>query len=289
MHDHAGMADTVGTGLSDLGSSNDPTTALAHCPAMTSCLPITVLPIPGEGELARDLYSLPRIFVAHAGRGKRWYQLGARTRVLQTAPRMIEIYEGAGRSVLIQFADAEVQAITHGELARLDLRTQHELFDERVSSIALALAAEALAGLPNGRLYAQGLSVSLVGVLAARHAQNGEAPRRRPAGRFGPLQRQRLAELIEDQLGADLSLTRLAREAGLSPHHFLRVFKTTFGTTPHRYVQHRRIAAAVAALRRPGAASIADIALEHGFASQSHMTELMRRCLGATPGAFRGG
>jgi len=288
-----------GVSLNDLSPSNDPTTVLAHCPASTSCLPVTVLPIPGEGELARDLHSTPRIFVAHQGLGRRWYQLGGRTRPLQTAPRMIEIYEGgltfdhcswqgdAGRCVLVEFADADVQALTHGELQRLELRTQHELFDDRVSSLALEIAEEALRGLPNGRLYAQGLCVALIGVLASRHVTGGASLPNAGTGCLGPLQQRRLTDLIQHQLAADLSLTRLADEVGLSAHHFLRVFKATFGTTPHRYVQQRRMETAAAALQRPGAHSIADIAIEHGFASQAHMTDLMRRHLGVTPRVLR--
>ena len=285
--------------LDDLPPSNDPAARLAHCPASTCCLPITVFPIPGEGELLHDLHATPRIFVAHNGSGRRWYQLGARTRELHTAPRMIEIYEGglsfdhcqwegeAGRCVMVEFAAADVQAMTHGELQRLDLRTQHELFDERVSGITLQLAEEALNGLPNGRLYAQGLCVALIGVLATHHASAGGSLSAARAGRFGLRQQGRLVDMIRSNLGSDLSLTRLAEEVGLSVHHFLRVFKATFGTTPHRYVQRRRLEAAMAALQRQGARSIADIALDHGFASQAHMTDLMRRHFGVTPRAVR--
>ena len=247
----------------------------------------------------RDLYSAPRMFVAHQGHGSRWYQLGGRTRPLRTSPRMIEIYEGGltfdhcrwqgdpGRSVLIEFADAHVQAITHGELQRLDLRTQHELFDEQVSTISLELAQEALQGLPNGRLYAQGLCVSLVGLLASRHAHPAVVALPNATGRLGALQQKRLMDLIHDHIAADLSLARMADEVGLSVHYFARVFKATFGTTPHRYVQHRRLQAAAAALQRDERRPIADIALEHGFASQAHMTDLMRRRLGRTPRELR--
>ena len=231
MHDHAFMERM---GLADLPSSNDPTCPLAHCPASATCLPITVLPIPAEAELMRDLYSAPRIFVAHEGHGSRWYQLGGRTRPLQTSPHMIEIYEGGmtfdhfrwqgepGRTVLIEFTDAHVQAVTHGELQRLDLRTQHELFDPQVSSISLELAQEALQGLPNGRLYAQGLSVSLVGLLASRHAHPAVVPLATATGQLGALQQKRLMDLIHGHLASDLSLTRMADEVGLSTHHFAR-------------------------------------------------------------------
>ena len=260
--------------LEDLPTSNDPMAHLAYRPASISSLPITVCPIPGEAELYRDLHATPRILVAHDGWGRRWYQLGSVTRHLSTRPRMIEIYEGGlsfehcrwegepGRCVMVEFADTDVQALTHGELECLGLRTQHEVFDDRVSEIALALAQEALQDLPNGRLYVQGLCVALIGVLDADYVTTGGTLSAAIAGQLGPLQKRRVLDLIQDNLGADLSLTELAESAGLSAHHFSRVFKATFGTTPHRYVQQRRLEAAVAALRQQERRPIADIALE---------------------------
>ena len=287
--------------LDDLPASHDPTAYFAHRPASIASLPITVFPIPGEAELSGDHHETPRIFVAHAGWGRRWYQLGSVTRELTTRPRMIEIYEGGlgfdhcrwegepGRCVMVEFADSDVQRLTHGELERLTLRTQHEVFDDRVSEIALSLAQESLHELPNGRLYVQGLCVALLGVLASRYTSAAGSLSTAGAGQLGPLQKRRLLELIQGNLGADLSLTELAETAGLSAHHFSRVFKATFGTTPHRYVQRRRIEAAVAALRAQEKRSIADIALALGFASQAHMTDLMRRQLGVTPRVVRRG
>jgi AraC family transcriptional regulator len=212
---------------------------------------------------------------------------------------MIEMYEQglnfdhcrwegqAGRSVLVEFADADVQAMTHGELQTLPLRTHHELFDDRVSRIVLELADEALRGLPNGRLYAQALSLALIGLLANSYVTGAGSTLASQPGRFGPLQRRRLVDLIHQQLASDLSLTRLAAEVSLGPHHFVRVFKATFGATPHRYVQERRLEAAAEALQRHKRRSIADVALEHGFASQAHMTDLMRRRFGVTPRTLR--
>ena len=81
----------------------------------------------------------------------------------------------------------------------------------------------------------------------------------------------------------------MATEVGLSPQHFARLFKASFGTTPHAYVEALRIDAAVAALRHERALSIAAIAASCGFSSQSHMTELMRRRLGVTPSQVRRG
>lgn len=186
----------------------------------------------------------------------------------------------------IQFHATDVQEVTHGELPSLTLRTRHELFDERVSRLTLELAEETLCGMPNGELYVQGLCVALLGVLAKRF--DGHDAGAQPGGRtLGPAQRRRLSELIQQQLGSRLSLNRLAHEVGLSPHHFARLFKATYGTTPHQHLQALRIEAAVEALRRDQDVPIAQVALTCGFASQSHMTELLRRRLGLTPGRLR--
>lgn len=285
--------------LSALSPSNDPSVVLAHCPAAQACLPISVTSIPGAAESAGDSVVAPQIFVAYTGRGNRWYQTNGRTRQMRTAPRMIEIYEKglrfdhcrwegeAGSCVGIVFSDADVQALTQGGLGSLNLRTEHEVFDEKISRISIEIANEALQGLPSGRLYVQGLCVALVGVMANRSRPIQEAPPSLVHGRLSATQHRRLVELIHADPAADLSLVRLADEVELSVFHFARVFKSTFGTTPHRYVQDQRIEAAAMALQRSHHSSIAEIALSHGFSSQTHMTSLIRRRFGVTPGAIR--
>lgn len=285
--------------FADLPTSNRPLEVLAHYPASATCLPISVMPIAAEAELIRHSITTTRLLVAESGTGRRWYQRDGRTRQMQTLPRMIEIYEKGvhfdhcrwegepGRTVVIDFADEDVQAITHGELQALRLRTQHELFDERVSRITLELAREAMHRLPNGLVYAQGLSVALMGLLQHGYVDGCAAVADRRSGQLGPAQQRRIVEMIRQGPATDLSLSRLADAVGLSVYHFARVFKATFGTTPHRYIQDRRLEAAVRALQSDHRSSIADVAIACGFASQSHMTELMRRRLKITPRALR--
>lgn len=285
--------------LAAITPSNDPIKVLAHCPAAVSCLPVTVTSIPGAAESTHRLQDVSQIFVAYSGHGKRWYQANGRTQVLSTAPRMIEIYEKGlqfdygrwegetGSCVGIEFADTDVLALTHGALQSLTLRTEHEVFDEKISRISLEIANEALQDLPSGRLYIQGLCVALIGVLANRSDQSNELDSALLHGRLGPSQRRRIIELIHDDLSADLSLTRMASEVGLSTYHFVRVFKATFDTTPHRYVQEQRLEAAAKALQDINSGSLLEIALANGFSSQTHMTSLIRRRFGITPGAMR--
>jgi AraC family transcriptional regulator len=285
--------------LAELPLSDDPLDTLAYCPAETAGLPISVRPISGEGE--RDDYPNPtaRILVAQSGRGSRWYCASGRTLELQTAPNMMEIYAAgtyftncrwrgeAGRCAQIEFTDDDLQAVTYGEVQSLRLQTRHEVFDAGVSRLVLELANDILQGMPNGRLYAQGMCISLIGVLASRYGARDTQASLSKTGCLGPRQRQQLQNLIRGELASDLTLTRLADEVRLTPYHFARAFKATFGTSPHQYILEQRILAAAETLQRPDRRSIAEIALAFGFSSQSHMTHLMRHRLGTTPGSLR--
>jgi AraC family transcriptional regulator len=273
---------------------------LAHCPASVAGLPVSVIPIPSNAELRGYVHPSARVFVAHQGFGHRWYSREGKTRSLRTAPRMIEIYErglafdreiwrgAVGRCVVVDFADDNVEMLTHGRIQSLHLRTEHEVFDERVSRLVLEIGEEAVRGLPNGGLYVQGLCIGLLGILSTRYSAQANHDSTRTQ-RLGPQQEHRVIDLIRSELGSKLSLAMMSAEVGLSPQHFARLFKASFGTTPHAFVEAQRIDAAVAALRHDRTTPIATIAEACGFSSQSHMTELMRRRLGVTPAAVRRG
>ncbi len=292
------MLSTRHTRLHDLVVSNNPHDVLACSPSACAGLPVAVRSIPACGFSEHDHHPTACIYVAHTGTGHRRYQRGLHTLDLRTAPRMIEVYEAglhfdraewageAGRCIEILFPDAQVQALTGGELQSLPLRTAHEVFDDRVSSLALQLAEEVLAGAPSGPLYARGLSLALLAVLHAHHA--GPAPARLAAGQvLAPDQRRRIIDFVAATFGDKLTLDRLAGELRLSPFHFARLFKATFGVTPHDYVQRVRLDAAVRALQCHEDRSIAEIADRCGFSSQSHLTTQMRRHLGTTPRTLR--
>jgi AraC family transcriptional regulator len=93
-------------------------------------------------------------------------------------------------------------------------------------------------------------------------------------------------DLIEFDLGEDLGLERLAAEAGIAAHAFAAAFTKTYGVPPHRYVTSRRIERAKTLLRHTDL-PIARIALDTGFASQSHLAATFRRNVGETPGSYR--
>jgi AraC-like DNA-binding protein len=85
---------------------------------------------------------------------------------------------------------------------------------------------------------------------------------------------------------ADIRLGSLAREAGLSPYHFLRTFERLTGLTPHQYVLRTRLREAAARLAaEPG--KILDVAYDCGFSDVSNFNRAFRTEFGISPRAFR--
>jgi len=96
----------------------------------------------------------------------------------------------------------------------------------------------------------------------------------------------RVVRLIDAQPDAGHDLASLAREARLSPYHFLRTFESLTGVTPHQYVLRARLRRAAVQLTN-GPAKILDIALECGFGDVSNFNRNFRAEFGVSPRVFR--
>jgi AraC family transcriptional regulator len=92
---------------------------------------------------------------------------------------------------------------------------------------------------------------------------------------------ERARELIDADYHEPLSLTRLAREVGMSPFHFARVFRELVGVPPHRYLTGVRLTQATRRLE--AGASVTDTCLAVGFGSLSHFVTAFRHRFGVTP------
>jgi AraC family transcriptional regulator len=168
---------------------------------------------------------------------------------------------------------------------RQAIQPRFALDDPTLPTLIGLMEAEIAAACPSGPLYAQSLCLALLARVQSRCAAK-PASSSAPARTMSRKQLQTVLDFVEDNLGNSLGLMQLAAQVGLSPGHFLAVFKATTGATPHRYVVNRRIAQAKSRLVE-GRCSIADIATELGFASQSHFTDTFRRAVGTTPSQFR--
>jgi AraC-like DNA-binding protein len=105
-------------------------------------------------------------------------------------------------------------------------------------------------------------------------------------GRLAPWQARRAQAIIEQNLGAKLLVGTLAQAVRLSPSHFRRAFRHTFGISPHVYILRRRVDRAKELMQTTDD-PLADIALACGLADQSHFSTVFRRIESDSPNAWR--
>jgi AraC-like DNA-binding protein len=96
----------------------------------------------------------------------------------------------------------------------------------------------------------------------------------------------RVVRDIERHDAARLPLTSLAKDAGLSPYHFLRTFESVAGATPHQYVRRHRLRDAAVRLLTTND-KVLDVALGSGFGDVSNFNRAFRAEFGTNPRAFR--
>jgi AraC-like DNA-binding protein len=96
----------------------------------------------------------------------------------------------------------------------------------------------------------------------------------------------RARDAMDRAYAAPLDIPSLARVANVSEAHFIRTFNTTFGETPHRYLQRRRVERAMFLLRETDR-SVTDICLAVGFNSLGTFSRTFRDIVGETPLDYR--
>lgn len=91
---------------------------------------------------------------------------------------------------------------------------------------------------------------------------------------------------MEREVAAELSLADLARQARLSPYHFLRTFQRATGVTPHQFILRRRLREAALRLARERT-QVLTVALDCGFRDLSNFNHAFRAEFGVTPRDYR--
>lgn len=125
----------------------------------------------------------------------------------------------------------------------------------------------------------------VVAVICALSPKATTAFRELPYG-MGDSRKRMVTDFIEANLHRQISLKELAAVACLSPFHFSRLFKKRVGVSPLAYLAQRRVEAAKQQMRTKGA-TLAQVALDCGFASQSHFNTVFKTVTGSTPGQYR--
>ncbi|MDT0343586.1 AraC family transcriptional regulator [Streptomyces litchfieldiae] len=92
----------------------------------------------------------------------------------------------------------------------------------------------------------------------------------------------RARDAMDRAYAQPLDIPALARIAHVSEAHFTRTFRATFGETPHRYLQRRRVERAMFLLRETDR-SVTDICFEVGFGSLGTFSRTFRDIVGRSP------
>jgi AraC-like DNA-binding protein len=96
----------------------------------------------------------------------------------------------------------------------------------------------------------------------------------------------RARDAMDRRYAEPLDIASLARIAYVSEAHFIRTFRATFGETPHRYLQRRRVERAMFLLRAT-TESVTDICFDVGFTSLGTFSRTFRDIVGEPPSAYR--
>src|SRR5712692_5538079 len=96
----------------------------------------------------------------------------------------------------------------------------------------------------------------------------------------------RARDAMDRSYAQPLDLPTLARIAHVSEADFIRTFRATFGETPHRYLQRRRVERAMFLLRATDR-SVTDVCLDVGFASLGTFSRIFRDIVGGAPSTYR--
>lgn len=167
----------------------------------------------------------------------------------------------------------------------LEYRHGRGMWDETVRNLIGTMSLSFSQPAAVGRLCVDHASLALATHLA--HAYGGLVPSSLPSrGGLAPWQEKRAKDLINARLNRGMTVAELARECDLSHRHFCRAFRHSVGSSPHSYMQARRIELAKELLSQSDS-SLGEVGLVCGFADQSHFTRVFTQIAGVTPGVWR--
>lgn len=226
-----------------------------------------------EGQLHRGLHGKGDITLTPAG-------LSA-----------FEQWDGEDHYVSIRLATEFVDRVALEALEvdpdQVSLLSEFHSRDPQIQHLGMNFLAELMNQGLGGRLYVDSLA-NILAVHLLRHYSTIVPRMRTYDGRLPEHQLKRVIDYIHDHLVQEIRLSDLAAQLDVSQYHFSRSFKQSMGMSPHQYVIQQRVEQAKQLLDVPEL-SIADVALQCGFSSQSHLGQWFRKLSGMTPKAYRRG
>jgi AraC family transcriptional regulator len=183
-----------------------------------------------------------------------------------------------------------------GKFLNVDLNVNHDNHDEVMHHLAQALLPALARPHEVNTLFLDHMFLAIRDHLAFTYGvfsgKSAPGPARGPSnarsrGALTALQQSRVVERFCDDLSFDPGLSEMAALCGLSRSYFAEAFKRTFGSPPHRWLLRQRVNRARELLQH-STKPVSEIALECGFADQSHLTRVFSKEFGLGPGAGGG-
>ncbi|MBE9011062.1 helix-turn-helix transcriptional regulator [Pseudanabaenaceae cyanobacterium LEGE 13415] len=168
---------------------------------------------------------------------------------------------------------------------RTELRPILEVQDHQLTAIATAFRSEMYSNNFGGKLYTESLANLFLVHLLRNYCTQTLTLRSYDSG-LSYQQLQQAIDFMQNHLGDEFSIQDIANLLGISQYYFCRLFKQSMGPSPYQYVLQQRVEFAKRLLKQRDK-SIAQVALESGFSSQSHLTQHFRKLTGTTPKAYR--
>jgi AraC family transcriptional regulator len=195
---------------------------------------------------------------------------------------------GPMRVMALQLDDRRLQKVAPDYIHTIEhaLVPVQVVDDLRLTSLLSAMLQEVREGCPSGRLYGEAISLALLAFLAGNYATH-----RTPACRVAKLsatQVRGIVDYVKSNITRDIAVTDMARLVEISPSHFSRIFRQTFGDSPYHFVMQQRVEEAKRMLTDTKLSS-SQVGAALGFASQSHFVKVFRRFTGVSPRQYRVG
>ena len=168
---------------------------------------------------------------------------------------------------------------------RVELLMASKTVDLLLCQLAIALKSSLEEDGVGSRLYADSLATAMSAHLLRHYATRNH----RFAEYEDGLSKQKLKQAfdyIQAHLAENLSLSEIAAQLGMSQYYFCHLFKRSTGMSPHQYLIRQRVELAKRLLKQ-SKRSITVVALECGFANQSHFAKSFRQGTGMNPKEFR--
>jgi AraC family transcriptional regulator len=246
-----------------------------------------------DAEHSIALCLAPRPHRIHQVVGDRRYTgLYAKGDISITPANMPASYRAEGDDLFLnvqiptEFLRSIAQEAVELDPDRLELTTEFRVRDPQLEQTLMLLRTELHKGGGwVGRLYVESLA-NILAVHLLREYSTTQPQIILYEGGLGDRKILQISDYIQAHLDQDIKLADLAEVTGISQFHFSRLFKQSMGISPHQYLLQQRVEQAKYLLKNSKMA-IAEIALQCGFNSQSHLGKSFRDITGITPSNYR--